>query len=59
MKKHKNNFKSFAIGFDCEVNGMSTDINDKMITSFIAFKQPILLKTDAVFCNGRKKKRKK
>lgn len=50
--------KTFTIGLDCEVNGILTDFSNKQIKSFIAFKRPILLKTDAVFCNGRKKKKK-
>lgn len=58
MKRHENKFKSISIGFDCEINGMLTDFSKQTINSFISFKQPTLLKTNAVFCNGRKKRNK-
>lgn len=58
MKKNKNNTKYISIGFDCEINGMSSDFNNEIINSFIAFKRPILLKTNAVFCNGKKERNK-
>lgn len=58
MKKNKRGNKTdkrVTVCFDCEVNGMLTNFNYRTINSFIAFKRPILLKTDAIFCNGRKR----
>lgn len=58
-RKNKNTDKYIFIGLDTETNGLSSGFGNKQNETFIAFKYPILLKTNAVFCNGRKKKRKK